>query len=233
MANQIVDAGGVNLLKVNSTGSAQTVLYDGSGNLLGTAAKPIYTNANTSIAYPGTVGTYAAASWRTVGVAATNHVLMTVRNNSGSLGIAIRRVAVDINYSAAAAFMVQGYFRLWPNTGVTPSGGAAPTKHSMDTSCPSSQAATEILFASSADGTAATITHATPGGTPAREQGHGNILTAVGAAFNVNDYELINYAQAPMIIRSGQTACLILVTSANNITSQHYTVKVVWDEFTL
>jgi hypothetical protein len=207
-------------------------LYDAAGALLGTGANPIITTATTSDLVPGSVGTYSAASFRIAGVAATSQVLMTLRNNAGARDIAIRRLAIDVSYSAAAVDLVQAYFRYWGNTGVTPSGGAAATKHKLDSEYPDSQAATELLFAASGDGVAATITHATPGSNPTREQAKANILTAVGTVPNINDYELINYSQHPLLVRTGETACLILVGSAVDVVTRHYTVKTIWEEFT-
>jgi hypothetical protein len=160
---------------------------------------------------------------------------MTIRNNAGARNIRIRRLAIDVTYSAAAVFLTQAYFRLWHRTGVTPSGGSAPTKLSYDsTNSPASdsQAATEILFASSADGVAAAITHATPASTPMREQAHPNVLTAVGVQ-SYSDLELQSFEQDPIVIRPGETVALILICSANNIATQHYAVKLVWDEVTI
>lgn len=222
-------------------GGARVGLYSATGvALLGQKAMassvPVVIASDQTRAWKdvesGHVGTYTAASFRITGIVAAAQVLATIVNNAGARDIAIRRLAVDVTYTAAAVDLVAAYFRFWLNTGVTPSGGAAPTKQPCDSSYAASQAATEILFAASADGTAATITHAIPAATPTRQQAKGNIMTAVGYAGNSADYEIIKYEQHPCYVRSGETACLILVGSANDVATRHYTVKMMWEEFT-
>lgn len=218
------------VLTVDPTSKAARVtLYNSLGNEI-SSANPLYVNTIEQSSLPNSLGTYSAASWRIIGTATTSQVLMTIRNNAGSSDIAIRRLAVDVNYSAAAVDLVQAYFRFWLNTGTIPIGGSAPTKWALDSTYPASQAATEVLFAASADGVAAAITHATPASTPTREQGKANILTAVGSATNIFDYELNTFEQHPLWVRSNEIAALILVGSAVDIVSHHYTVKVVWEE---
>jgi len=221
--------------------AARATLYDTSGGVLVgqktmAASLPVVIASDQTRAWKdvesGYVGTYAAASWRTVGTVATAQPLMTIVNNAGARAIAIRRLTVDVNVSAAAAFLTQAYFRFWLNTGVTPSGGAAPTKHPLRSSYSASMAATEILFASSADGTAAAITHATPAATPTREQAQTNVLTAVGQYISDGDIEVVTFDQHPLYVLTGETAALILICSANNIATNHYTVKIIWEEFT-
>lgn len=216
----------------SSVGAGRVQLYDAAGNPIGVTANPLVTTSTPSLLLPGSLGAWAVASFRIPGIAAAAQVLATIRNNAGARDIVVRRLAIDVSYTAAAVDLVAAYFRLWNNTGVTPSGGAAPTKHPLKASYGASQAATEILFAASVDGTNSTITHATPASTPWREQAKSNIMTAAGLAGNISDYELIKYEQHPMYIESGQVAALILVGSANDVTTRHYTVKIVLEEVT-
>lgn len=221
------------VLTVDVTSKAARITpYSSGGIEQGTVANPVQVNASTTPKWTGSTGTYSAASFRIPGVAATSQVLATIRNNAGAKNIVIRRLVVDASTTAAAIDLVAAYFRFWPNTGVTPSGGSAPTKHKLDSAYPTSQTETEILFAASADGTNATITHATPPSTPAREQARNNIMTAVGYSGNSSDFELIRYEHEPFVVRSGETCCLILVGSAVDVVTRHYTVKIIWEEAT-
>jgi len=218
-------------LTVDATSkAARTTLYSAAGTEIGTASNPIIASANQNLLLTGSAGAWTAASWRIVGVAATSQVLATVRNNGGARKIYIRRFAVDVSHTAAAVDLVAAYFRLWGNTGVTPSGGSGPTKHPLNVSYGSSQGATEILFAASADGVAAAITHAMPAPTPWREQAKANVMTAAGLAGNHFDYELVRFDQHPFVVSSGETAALMLVGNAVDVVTRHYTVKIVWEE---
>ena len=220
-------------LEVDITSKAARVaLYDSTGNIIGTVSNPLKVDTTLDYKLPSSVGVYGASSFRIIGAVAASQVLMTIRNNAGNKDIAIRRLAVDVSHSAAAVDLVAAYFRFWANTAVTPTGGAAATKHKFDSAYPASQAETELLFAASADGVVAAITHATPASSPFREQAKANIMTAVGGITNNTDYELIKYEHHPVWVRSGETACLVLVGNANDVITRHYTVEIVWEEVT-
>jgi len=230
MALPIILASGAVNWKGDVNGTGFVGLVDVSGNLLGSVANPLQTADNGLPDLGNTRGTYGAASFRIPGVAATSQVLATIYN-TGAYPVAIRRLAVDVNYSAAAAYLTQSYFRYWHITGVVPSGGANPTKQALDSAFPASQAGTVVAFAASADGTASAITHAIPAGTPTRVQALGNAVVATSLGFNpTNDYELANYSQYPLILRTNQCGMLALISSAASIATQHYCVKLVWEE---
>jgi hypothetical protein len=219
------------VLTVDATSkAARATLYDAAGNPIGTQANPLSANVSASSKVPGSVGSYAATSWRIPGQVAATTNLCAIVNDSGDRVIAIRRLSIDVSYSAAAVDFTMAYFRLWPNTGVTPSGGTESTKQKMDSAYPASQAATKILMAASADGVFSAITHATPGSTPLSNTARASILTAVGFA-TPWDYEMISYDHEPPLVRPGETALVALVASANDVATRHHVVKVRWEEF--
>lgn len=219
---------------VDSTSKAARVtLYDSTGAERGTQTSPLVATTTQSYLLPGSFGAYSVASFRTLGLTTGTTPwpapLCTIRNNGGSKDIALRRVAVEIGYSAAVIDLALGNFRLFLNTGVTPSGGAAPTKHRLDSRYPASQAATEILFSSSADGVAAALTHALPATTAAREQMRTAILTAAGVVPQI-DFELLTFTQSPIFVRANETAAFILVSNAVDVATRHYQTKIVFEE---
>jgi hypothetical protein len=216
-----------NLLAVEPSGAARAVLYDAAGNPI-SPSNPLQVQSNND-GYVA-AGRYVSASWRIPGAVANPINLATVRCAAGaSRAIAIRRLAVDVSVSAVTAYLLQSYFRLWMNTGVTPSGGSAAAKAPTDPAFPASATSTEILFGASADGTAAAITHAAPTGPPARSNSHPNILTGAAGWFP-DDFQVQDYHWSPLVVRPGETALLALA-GANSAVNLHYTVKLQWDEF--
>ena len=205
----------------------RVVLANSSGVEEGTVTNPVNVLSSTKV--PLSTGTYATSSFRIAGVAALSQVLCTIRNNAGAKVIALRRISIDVSQSAAAVDLAMGTFRLWPNTGVTPSGGTAPTKHKFDSAYPTSQAATEILFASSSDTVATAIIHAIPGSTPMRQQSRVPILTAVGAV-PFDDCILQSLENDPIYVRSGETVLIAVVGASNDVTTRNYIVKLTYEE---
>ena len=222
---------GAYIWEIDSHGSGPVTLKDAAGTAVGTAGNPLAVNAAQQVLLPSSAGCYGAASFRIPGTAATTHPLATVRNNAGSKVIAIREIEIEHTVSAAAAFTTQGaYFRFWVNTGTTPSGGTAPTKHKFKSDYAASQAATEILFAASADGTASAITHATPGANPILTEAHASQETGVGEQGGFGAYRLLGQDDHPIYVLSGEVCLLALILMANNITTNHYVVSMIWEE---
>lgn len=180
-------------------------------------------------------GAYATSSFRMVGqIAAPANVLpfpaplMTVRND-GTTPKAIRRLAVEVLHSAAAVDLALGSFRLFVNTGVTPSGGALADLSKLDTNYPNMESGFEVRFGATADGVNSVITHGIPPINPSRQQTRTAIFTAVGVMPQI-DYELINYSQHPVIIQPGETCALILTSALIDVITRHYVVKAIFED---
>lgn len=173
-------------------------------------------------------GTYMESSWRIVGTTATQHALATVYNNSARV-CRIRRLAVDVSVSGATAYLGSAYFRYFHNTGVTPSGGTAPTqKTPIDSNMASSAGGVAVAFAASADGTASAITHAFPTRTPDREQALPNLVTAVGE-WAPADFEIVKFEQVPLVLRGGEVG--LLMVAGASVSHYHYGIKLWHDEW--
>ena len=218
-------------------------LYDASGNVL-IGSKTIANSIPVNIAsdqlpfafsnrISSSSGIYGCGSFRVPGTATTNPLnLATITNNAGAKTIYLRRISVDLSTSAAATDLVSGSFRIWPNTGVTPSGGTAPTKQKYDSAYATSQAATQILFGASADGTSTAITHALPGSTPLRETFRDSVMTAVGVQGSRTDFVLLGWDSPPIAVRSGETTLVAMVpTNGADVATRMYIVMLVWEEF--
>lgn len=175
-------------------------------------------------------GTYMAAGFRQVATAATNINLCTIQNTTGATKlVAIRRLAVDVQQTAA--YTAQSYVSYYHLTGVTPTGGTLATKHKMDSSFAASQANTEIRMGASADGTNTVPAHALPAGNSARRQAVPLLITAVGQ-WLTDDLEIIKFDQPPLILRANETG-LIVLTGGSQVITNHYAVKIIFEEFTL
>lgn len=173
----------------------------------------------------------AVATFRTPGLASTPHNLFSLENTAGSgVLVAVRRLAVQCEVSAATAYLVAATTRLF--RGITvPTGGSALTKHVFD-SAQASAANVVARGASSADGTAAAIVYALPAGNPMWSQPLHKLVTAVGQWIVNDDAMVPNLCQDdPIILRAGQSILVANVGAA--ATHLHFTVSCVWEEFTL
>jgi hypothetical protein len=172
------------------------------------------------------------ASFRLAGSAANPINLFTLYNNSASVLVALTRLSVDVQYSTNAAYILNGYIRLWRGTTV-PSGGTALAKHTTDTT-KSSDANVTLLGPTASDGGAATpITYATPSTNPMCSQAEPQSFasTSVGQ-WLTDDMEMWSESESPLILRQGESI-LVAHHGANSATHMHYTVKGYFEEFTL
>jgi len=172
-----------------------------------------------------------AATFRVQGTATTPINMLTVENTTGSaVLVGIKRISVDISASAVTAYMLQSIFRLYRTTTV-PTGGTVVSKFGVE-STQASAANVIIRGPASADGTASVITHALPAGTPMRSSVHPGIFTGVGQ-WDPVDVHLWNFDLAPLTVRPGECVLLALAGGAASATNFGYTVKAIWEEYTI
>lgn len=177
----------------------------------------------------------AAASWRTLGNAASGQNLFTIENAAGSaviVGVSRMTLEMDLTVANLAVALDIKTFR--PTS--LPSGGTVLTKTAVDTALTSS-ASVVLRAATASDGGAATaITATAPAGNAMWHQFSHRLATAVGQT-NPDDYSLLptDIADVDWVaVRAGQSLAVQIVgTAATNAATNHYVVKCAWFEYTI
>lgn len=178
-----------------------------------------------------------ASTFRTVGSVATTQWLWQMQNAAGSaVLVAVRSVICTMDATAALA-TPNPVFGLTRSTG-TRAGGTAMTKVSAGTgpdAADTSSASVTVQGAASADGTNTLITGLTVGGWMSRRVGN-RLHTAVGQVL-APPLELVPLPlqKDGIILRASEQLAVVLSAAAttDNPVTNHYTVSVVWDEYTL
>lgn len=172
--------------------------------------------------YKGLLGTF-----RITGVASTDHKLSTLWNKTGSAKLVKVKKCVVFIEDTGALLTVAPLLMLSRITAI-PTGGTVLTKVAVDSSL-TPDTNVEIMGASSADGTASTIT-CTPG-------------TRAWAAFkprNATNVGQILYRPIdmlpelcetdPILLTAVQGLCVDMVQAS--VVTAHYLVNWVWEEYT-
>lgn len=172
------------------------------------------------------------STFRIAGLASANHNLFYVKNASSSVLMAVRRLAVEVESTAALATLAPSVYAYKIDAGGTlPTGGTACTKHKFDSN-QTSDANCTATGAASAEGTASTITWTAPGGTPGWRQMAMRLHTAVGEVLFDEANLLPALAETdPVILRN--TEAIAVQVNIAYATTAHYVVKCFWEEFTL
>jgi hypothetical protein len=200
-------------LGVNPSGSASSVA-ERLAAIGGGGIEPVSLVSTSTFRIPGVTG------------AAQN--LFTLHNGSASGRIVgVRRLTLQQIGTAAA--IVMPIFRAW-RTNVAVSTGTILAKHLYDTDM-ASAAAVVARGASSADGTATAITHAAPTGSPVWGQMPSTMITS-GSYLPDDQYLLPVIAiDDPLFISPGET--LLLNVTGASVTTHHYLVNCMWNEYSL
>lgn len=174
-------------------------------------------------------GYFAAASFRTLGTAATPHNLLTIENIDATKLVYIRRLTVQMD-ATAVLVSVMPQVKASRATAV-PTGGTALNKAQFDTGN-ASNANTIVRGATASDGGAATAITSTAG-TSIWQQYCMRMHTVVGQvlALDNNVLPLLVDTQN-LILRQNQALLVQIVASAgaSNPATNHWFCNVVWEE---
>lgn len=174
-------------------------------------------------------GLFSAASFRTLGSAATPHNLLTIENIDATNLVKIRRLVVQLDATAVLT-SVMPQIKVSRATAV-PSGGTTLNKAQFDTAN-SSNANTIVRGATASDGGAATAITATAGTTIWQQYGM-RLHTLVGQVLGPDNNALpLLVADVDFILRQNQAALIQIVASAgaSNPATNHWFANVVWEE---
>lgn len=174
-------------------------------------------------------GYFSAASFRTLGTAATPHNLFTIENIDATKLIYIRKITVELD-ATAVLVAVTPQIKLSRATAV-PTGGTVIAKAQFDTAN-ASNANSIIRGATASDGGVATAITATAGTTLWQEYNM-RMHTVVGQVLPVESKvaPLIVDTQN-LILRQNQALLVQVVASVgtSNPATNHWIVSVVWEE---
>ena len=174
-------------------------------------------------------GYFAASTFRTIGSAATPQNLFTIENIDGTKLVYIRSIVVQMDETVALT-SVTPLVKMSRATGV-PTGGTALAKGLFDTAN-ASNANTICRGQTASDGGALSGPTATAGDA-IWEQYAMRVHTAVGQLVMFDQEMLPNLVSAQnFILRQNQAALVQVVAAAggSNPATNHYIVKVCWEE---
>jgi hypothetical protein len=174
-------------------------------------------------------GYFSAASFRTLGSAATPHNLFTIENIDATKLVTIRRVIVQLDATAVLT-AVMPQVKLSRATAV-PTGGTTLNKGQFDTGN-ASNANTIVRGATASDGGVATAITSTAG-TTLWQQYCMRMHTVVGQVLAPDNNvapQLIDTQN--LILRQNQALLVQVVAAAgtSNPATNHWFVNVVWEE---
>jgi len=176
--------------------------------------------------------TGSAATFRTVGAAATTQNLFTIENTAGSaVLVGVRSLVMQLDATAVLTAVMP----LVKTTRIAiPTGGTTLAKVALDTS-QSSVANVIVRGATASDGGGATAITATPGGIIWQQYGM-RVHTAVGQIASP-DYPLLPslVSGSPLVLRPSEALLVQVVAAAgtSNPATNHWFVQCVWEEFTV
>jgi hypothetical protein len=173
-------------------------------------------------------GTFSAASFRTVGSAATPQNLLTIENIDATKLVTVRAIILQMDATAVLT-AVMPLNKLSRATAV-PTGGTTLNKAQFDTAN-ASNASTIVRGATASDGGALTAITATAGTAIWQEYGM-RMHTVVGQVLAPVSYLPKIIDTKNLILRQNQALLVQVVAAAgtSNPATNHYSVCVVWDE---
>ena len=174
-------------------------------------------------------GYFSAATFRTLGTAATPQNLMTIENIDATKLVWIRRLVVQLDATAVLT-SVMPQVKLSRATAV-PTGGTALNKGQFDTNN-ASNANTIIRAGNASDGGVATAITATAG-TTLWQQYCMRMHTVVGQVLALdNNVAPLLVETQDLVLRQNQALLVQIVASAgaSNPATNHWFCNVVWEE---
>ncbi len=171
---------------------------------------------------------HSAATFRTLGAAATAQNLFTIRNGDASLVVRVRRLVMQMDATAVLTAVMP----LVKTCRISAaSGGTALTKVPWDSSY-TSDADVVCLGGTASDGGTATAITATAGATLWQQFGF-RLHTAVGQVLGIDNNMLsIICENNPVVLRPGEGLLVHIVAAAtsSNPNTNHYFVQTAWSE---
>lgn len=174
-------------------------------------------------------GYFAAASFRTLGSAATPHNLFTIENIDATKLVTLRRLTVQLD-ATAVLVSVMPQVKLSRATAV-PTGGTVIAKAQFDTGN-ASNANTIVRGATASDGGVATAITSTAG-TSIWQQYCMRMHTVVGQVLAPDNNVAPTLIEVDgIILRQNQALLVQIVASAgaSNPATNHWVANVVWEE---
>jgi hypothetical protein len=174
-------------------------------------------------------GYFAAASFRTLGSAATPHNLFTIENIDATKLVTLRRLTVQLD-ATAVLVSVMPQVKLSRATAV-PTGGTVIAKAQFDTNN-ASNANTIVRGATASDGGVATAITSTAG-TSIWQQYCMRMHTVVGQVVAPDNNVAPTLIEVDgIILRQNQALLVQIVASAgaSNPATNHWFANVVWEE---
>lgn len=175
---------------------------------------------------------FSAATFRTLGAAATTQTLFTLENTAGSaVTVNVRRLLVQMDATAVLTTFMPIIKTSRPTA--LPSGGTTLSKAQFDTTA-SSVANVVARGATASDGGVATAITATPG-TVAWQQYCMRLHTAVGQVLAPDNNLLptmVDTSGYEFKLRAGESLMVQIVAAAttSNPATNYYFVECVWEE---
>lgn len=174
-------------------------------------------------------GIFSAASFRTLGTAATTHNLLTIENIDATKLVTIRRLTVQLDATAALT-AVMPQVKASRATAV-PTGGTTLSKAQFDTTA-ASNANTIVRGATASDGGAATAITATAG-TIAWQQYCMRMHTLAGQVLAPDNNVLPLLVETENFILRQNQALLVQIVAAvgtSNPSTNNWFCNIVWEE---
>lgn len=174
-------------------------------------------------------GLFSAASFRTLGTAATPHNLFTIENIDATNLLHIRRLTVQLDATALLA-SVMPQVKVSRATAV-PTGGTVLGKAQFDTAN-ASNANTIVRGGTASDGGAASAITATAG-TAIWQQYCMRMHTVVGQVLALDNNVLpLLVADVNLTLRQNQALVIQVVAAAgtSNPATNHWFANIVWEE---
>lgn len=178
------------------------------------------------------MSTFSAATFRTVGAAATTQNLFSIFNSGTSRVVRIRRLVMQMDATAVLTAVMP----IVKTSRVTaaPGAGVTLTKVAWDTADTASHADIVVKGEVSSDGGSRTALTGTPGDILWQQYGM-RLHTAVGQVLGIDNNVLASITETiPVVLRENQGLIVHIVAAAtaSNPNTNHYFVQCAWDEET-
>lgn len=176
---------------------------------------------------------FSAATFRTLGNAATTQNIFSLHNTAGAAkNLYVRRLLFQMDVTAVLTTFMP-IIKTHRVSGAVPSGGTAIAKGLFDTNV-SSIANAVALGATASDGGVATAITATPGIVAWQQYGM-RMHTLVGQVIGVDSNmlpALVDTAGYEFVLRAGEGLVMQIVAAAgtSNPATNHYFAECVWEE---
>ena len=174
--------------------------------------------------------TFSAATFRTIGSAATTQNLFSLWNNGANRVVRIRRIVMQMDATAVLTAVMP--LIKTSRVASAPGAGITLTKAVWDSSGVASHADVTAKGACSSDGGSLTAITGTPGDIIWQQYGM-RLHTAVGQVLGLDNNVLTSISESfPLVLRSGEGIIVHVVAAAttSNPNTNHYFVQCAWDE---